>query len=222
MNEIIINTPFNKSVIENEINSFINIIYKDTLYFSKSELTFIHNNKLHKPKENYIFLFNFLDNTTNIFIKSDYKIEIPIIKKLRNDIAYTKKIYAIQKKAQIDIDDIFNNQFINKSNILNLVRDNKRSYEKLYSFYNELFLRLFKEKRKKLINNLLIILNSKIFYLDRLLWIEANKSETIKKYLKVIKVQETINSKKYIIYKLKHEIHSKNYLYLEKCLRIYK
>jgi len=214
--------------IDEEISDFVQELYIKIEEIAKKELYFIEINRLIIPKENYLFLFDFLDSLLNSFIKIDYEIETPLIKKLYQDIKLIQKLHHNYKDIHLDMYQIFNKRFLHYSNILRYLKRNltdqktRDDYKKLKLLYYEKFLNQLEYKRKENSMMLLSVLNSKIFYFDRLIWKEANKSFKIEKYLDIIGIQYSVNSKEYLGFRLKDEINSKNYLYLEKCLRVYK
>lgn len=214
--------------IENEIDIFLDIFFKEIIEISENEFSFIQDNKLYSPKDNYFFILDFLYNTISHFIHLDYKIKDNLSNKLYKDIQSLRKFYNTNKNLDLNIDDIFNKQFIDTSKILIKMIENisdeksKKTYKKLSLIYSQRFSDLFLKRRKKLLYSLLLSINTKIFHLDRMIWLEAKNSESVTRYLKIIKIKDAINSSKYIAYKLEKEAYSKNYIYLQQCLKVYK
>jgi len=231
--------------VEDEIYGFCNLFFKDIDPIVEDGIALINDNGLVQPKENYRVLIEYLSTTLNHFKNLDYSVIDETLKKLHRDVLYLDKVYTIKKEQASNIEHIFKHKFLNKSplfislsaNILklkntnNLSDEEKLSYKKLMrefqeleKIYYEVFQKIFVEDRTYFLNALLVILNTKTFYLDKLLWKQVCTSETIMKTLKgVSKTNKCINSKLYLGHRLNIIIpYSKDYKYLQKCLKVYK
>jgi hypothetical protein len=99
----------------------------------------------------------------------------------------------------------------------------KGHYKAMRAIYFEVFQNDYIDQGKEVINSLQNILNCKIYYLDRLLWIEAIESAPIWRSLKMLRIDKKINSKKYLEYRLGVALpYTQDYAYMQKCLRIYR
>jgi hypothetical protein len=226
--EIVDEKVMDISVVENEIDSFLNLYFKNFIEICSHETKFIKKNKLLTPKDNYLFIIGFLDTILKQFTQLDFHFSNNLSVKLNEDINNLRTEYIFFENSDLDIEDIFNQYFLKSSIILKTLRKNisdessTRRYNKLKLIYFQKFTYMIAIKRKKLLYSLLLAINSKVFHLDRLLWIEVKKSEIISRFLRAIHIEESINSKNYIKYKIKNGEYTKNYKYLKKCLRVYK
>jgi len=230
--------------IEDEINLFNTEFFKDVAEVSEEGLDFIANNRLYEPKENYTILFKYLNMLFNYFKSLDYLIINTTLVKLQMDITYIESLYKNFQNDSTQVRDICKNQLMRKSKLLSSIEEqlNKykkvtnisveerkalkkdfSNYERLRIIYFETFQEIFVEDRDYFLSSLLQILNTKLYYLEKLLWVAALESETIRRALNKVSYKENIGSKDFIVYKLKIIMpYSQDYIYLQKCLRIFK
>jgi len=230
--------------IEDEINLFNSEFFKDVSEVCEEGLDFITNNHLYEPKENYTLLFQYLNTLFNHFKSLDYAIIDSTLAKLHRDIVYHNTLYTNLKNDTSKIRDICKNQVLKKSRLIISIEDELTKYkkvtnisvedkkilkkhfsnfERLRIIYFELFQEVFVEDRDYYLSSLLQILNTKLYYLEKLLWIEASHSETIMRSLNKVKFTHNVGSQDYLAYKLKVIMpYSQDYIYLQKCLRIFK
>ena len=230
--------------IEDEINEFNSRFFKDIEDTVEEGLDFINNNRLHQPKENYTILFNYLNLLYTHFKTLDYNFIGTTLPKLYADIKYLTKLHKELQKRSENINEIFQKLIITRSPVLMLmqkevhkyksihnisIEDKKilkkhiRNFEKLKQLYLESFKMNFTADRDYFLFSILKILNTKTYYLEKLLWIQVSQSPFVMKTLKDINSKEEINSKIYLTHKLSVIMpYSDEYRYLQKCLRIFK
>jgi len=95
--------------------------------------------------------------------------------------------------------------------------------QELKSVYYTAFEEIFNDDKKYFISSLMKALNSKTYYFDKLLWREASKSNVITKHFQLLKIKNRLNTKDYLLYTTGlMRPYTKEYQYLQSCLRIYK
>jgi len=230
--------------IEDEINLFNMNFFEDVAEVCEEGLDFISNNHLHQPKENYTLLYKFSNTLFSHFKSLDYLIIDDTLSKLQKDIFNLNYLYSNLKEMSSDIKNICTSQVLKKSKLIQSIEDQLQAYkkitnisvterktlkshfsnyEKLRIVYFKLFKEIFIEEREYFLSSLLNILNTKIYYFEKLLWVKAAQSETILRSLKDISINGEIGSKYFLAHKLKVIMpYSKDYIYFRKCLRIFK
>ncbi|MDF1875348.1 hypothetical protein JHD48_06345 [Sulfurimonas sp. SAG-AH-194-I05] len=205
---------------------------------------FIETNNLRIIKANYFFLLEYLNTTMAQFTNLDHEFYSPTLKKLQRDINNLHTELKSMEESLHAIEELFITRVLNKITLFKgmkkeLVEIKKNDvlspYDKAdiqtilehYTRMKEIYLKTFKDdyisQATALIHELKTILNIKIYYFDKMLWIEANHSLAIARVLKVIEYSKNITSKVYIKHKLDVLLpYTDNYKYLQKCLRIYK
>ncbi|MDO8455248.1 MAG: hypothetical protein Q7S59_11805, partial [Sulfurimonas sp.] len=191
-------------------------------------------------------LIDYLNTVTNHFRNLDYTIMEGTFKKLHADVNFLYSIYKKKEKQSSDIDAVFQNKFFKESpsyallapemlkykNMPSISIVDREEYERLTKMYNDLqsvyfenFKIIFIEDRKYFLSSLRRVINTKTYYLDKFLWIEAANSKIIMSTLKDVKIpiNSHIDSRSYIKNRLQIMMpYSKDYLYLQKCLKVYK
>jgi len=232
------------NVIEDEIYSFNALFFQEIEGIVNENLDFIEINKLNVPKENYTIVTDFLLKTLKKFRVLDSKSMSDTLKKLAYDIELLQSKNILLEEYIKNIKDIFKNKFLITSPLLsslakNLVRLKRledktdedeqeidyisSDFAQLKKIYYELFYEIFLEDIDTFREGLLTSLNSKAFYFDKILWIEAAKSIVITKHFQVLKLSNKLNTKDYLLYTTElMRPYTKEYKYLQSCLRIYK
>ena len=232
--------------IDDEIDNFDNLFFEDIGAILEEEVEFIEANNLIQPKDNFIFLLEYLNTVTNHFKNLDHTIMEGTFKKLHTDVNFLYSIYLKKKKQSSDIEGVFQNKFFKESpsctlltaeilkyeNMPDISIQDKEEYERLVKMYKELqsvyfenFKTIFTEDRKYFLSSLQRIINTKTYYMDKFLWIEAANSKIIMSKLSDVKIalNSQIDSKSYIKYRLQVMMpYSEDYQYLQKCLKVYK
>jgi len=75
-------------------------------------------------------------------------------------------------------------------------------FKELKAIYYDYFNEIFNNKKTELLKTILKILNSKVYYLDKLIWLEAESSSIVKKHLTNLLASNKANSKNYLLYML--------------------
>ena len=230
--------------IEDEVNLFNRDFFEDVAEVCEEGFDFIDSNKLLQPKENYTILFKFLDTLFNHFTSLDHLIINDTLVTLHKDIVNLNQLYTDLKEKSYDLKDICANQVLSQSKLITAIvnelqeykkithvtvsnkktfKTNFSNYEKLRIVYYKLFKEIFVDERDYFLSSLLNILNTKIYYFDKILWLEAAQSETILKSLKDNDSDGKVGSKYFLSHKIQVILpYSKDYVYFKKCLRIFK
>jgi len=234
----------NYETIEDEIYNFSAIFFEEIAFYTEINLDFIQNNQLHMPKRNYTSLIAFLSKTLNTFKNLDKQFLNSTLNKLQTDLKQLDILYTQTKEDSSDMLGLFNSKFINYSptlsNYAKIIIDtnkinNKNSEEftqlkrlkqnflNLKKIYFKIFQEIFYEERKDLLQILKQSINTKSYYLDKILWLNAKKSFPIVKHLKTRKMNENLNSKEYITFICSTmRPYTDEYRYLQSCLKVYR
>ena len=231
--------------IEDEIYDYCDFYFKDINEIIEDEMELIEANNLLQPKDNFITLFDYLNKVVGYFKNLDNAIMDGTLRKIYIDVNYLYKIYEKKKESSEDVRKIFENKFLKKSEAFkvldteiskydensDITSEERIDYEKLINnreelmdVYFEAFEYIFTTERKYNLHMLLSIINTKIYFLDKFLWNEVSHSKVIMRNLREVeKNDEGLSSENYIKHRLKIMMpYSKEYLYLEKCLKVYK
>jgi hypothetical protein len=231
------------SIIEDSIGEFNDDILGETLDIIDDNFEFIDKYELYEPKKNYLFTLDFLNATIQNFSNLDYQFASETMRKLHRDIKNLHKLYTEHKESLNDLPTIFKRRFIPQEELfkeINLYIKRLKSnailddydketlqimqihYKKMAEIYYSSFKDDYIEQSKDILSSLEKILNTKICYLDKMLWRDSIKSEVIWRSLKMLKLDYKINSKKYLLYKLDVILpYTDEYQYLKKCLKVY-
>lgn len=229
--------------IKNDIQMFNDNYFNELLNSVDANFEFIDSNNLFQAKNNYLFLLPYLNASIKYFSSLDYRLMDATFQKLHTDINNLHEIYQIQKRSLSSIKELFNKKFLPKVPLFIDMKDelytinnsdiqydeDKETIQLIHSHYDamkeiyfENFQTLYIKDSRYILNSLEEILNSKIYYLDKMLWLEAPKLDNIWRALKVLKIDSMIDSKKYLEYRLKVSLpYTDEYKYLKQCLRIY-
>lgn len=230
--------------IEDEIDQFSVKYFQGYNTYLDDQFDFIQNNHLLQPKENYTIAIELLNKIAKHFQVLDIKFYSKTLKKLLDDIKNTQSVFDTFKQTSKLQKEIFTKEFIPSSPTLSKIaktilelqnrkelddeerlwlEDLKLGFKELKKVYFEVFSEVFHDELHYIHTSFMSILNTKSFYLDRLIWREARYSDIITKQYKVLIQAKKFNTKEYIVYTsgMMHP-YSKEYLYLQSCLRIYK
>ncbi|WP_373073523.1 hypothetical protein [Sulfurimonas sp.] len=234
----------NIETVENEIYDFIDEYFDEELFLVESQLDFIEDNHLITPKINYTHIYPFLSLLLSRFEVMDHDFASSIIKKTSYDVKHIEKTYGNFLEKTQHFENVFKNFFIPSSTVLsdyaNEILDLQKGADKssddfkqikhmkqnlidLKKIYFEVFEKIFSQSYKNINNDFKMIINTKIFYLDRLIWRRATKSENIIKHLQVRKLDEALNAESYLnLIMSMMRPYTDEYKYLEQCLKVYK
>lgn len=230
--------------IEEEVYDFIDAYFKDYTDIIEHELDFIEIHNLITPKKNYLITFDFLNKMVVNFRNQDYTRVDGILKKLYLDINNLHKLYENIKMNDEEIKSIFQKKALKKSEIFkpyileilrlkaisNISDDEKEfllklsdDFKNFRKIYYEVFYDIFEKSRREIYYDIVYILNSKLFYLDKILWKKTTTSLSIQRYLRTLSLDENTDSKSYLTKKIATLMpQTAEYDYFTKCLRIYK
>lgn len=230
--------------IEDEIYQFDEEFFEDASALIEDGNNFIEDNFLYTPKENYTAVADFLNHTLENFRRMDTGFMTPTLEKLKNDIKILHSLHISTKKKSKDIKEIFNKHFLPNSmpfkvlekeiltlrGIVNKSSEDKEflkltidDFRDLHTVYYETFYHIFYEDRRYYLNSILVILNSVVYYYDKLLWKEANKSKFITHRYRSKKDSSILNTRDFLIHTTDMmQPYTREYEYLRSCIRIYK
>lgn len=230
--------------IEDEIYSFDDNYFNDYISVIDKEMEFLEKHSLECPKENYLLLYDFLTSTIVNFKNIDYMTVDSTLKKLYLDVTYLHKLYVKMNDLKDNVQDVFEKKFLPTSEIfrnynvelqrlktlgsssiqdINDFKRMKRALNSLKEIYYENFVQIFLEDKKNFYNDLIEILNTKLYYIDKIMWLEVKNSDAVQRHLRSLKMTRNYSSKNYISHKLNVIMpYSQEYKYLKKCLRVYK
>lgn len=229
--------------IKNEVKFFNDNFFREDFELIDNGFYIIDGYGLKEPRKNYLFTFEFLNSTFKHFFSLDYQFASSTLVKLNKDINQVYKHYEDKKKYQDNIDEVFelflksNTLFIEMKTRLDKLEGNRslndydnetkdiftNHYTELKAIYFDYFKSNFFESYRYVLNSLKVVLNSKSYYYEKLLWRDAATSENINRKFKLLHMQNSINSYSYLLERLKLALpYTDESQYLEKCLRIYR
>jgi len=231
-------------IIEEEVYKFSGEFFYEISKTTEKSLNFIDQNHLYIPKENYTIVGAFLRNTLKSFRILDSTFMSSTLKKLDADVKHLQTVYDETVQDSKNIKNIFESEFIPSSpsfasfareylkvqNIKTPNEEQRKEKKKLSAMLVELkdiyystFEEIFKDDKKYFLDSLMLSLNSKTYYFDKLLWKEAASSIVITKHFQVLKIKNKLNTRDYLLYTTGlMRPYTKEYQYLQSCLRIYK
>lgn len=229
------------NTIENQVNNFTDTFFANEKFLVDTSSSFIEKHDLYTPKENYTIVVDFLFSVIKNFRVLDSKFMGDTLQKLYIDVqSLQAKYLSLQTKTK-DTEEVFNKHFIPSLPTMNLLRqeiknikqvtsDDKimletliKDYKALKNIYAEVFNEIFRDEKKYYLSSLLSILNSRAYYLDKVLWVQADKSLVITKHFKILNIEDKLNTKTYLLYTTGlMRPYTAEYKYLQSCLRIYK
>jgi len=231
-------------IIEDEIYNFCSDFFEEVSIITEDNVDFIEDNQLHIPKENYAVLNNFLQKTLNNFKILDPTFCSSTLDKLGRDLIYLNNIYNETNKKTANISKIFESKFIPQSSTLTnfaksilefsdladktsdeifFLKKMKKDYLQLKEIFFTNFEEIFNDDKKYYMTSLKSSINIKCYYLDKLLWKEADESIAIVKHFSIRKLDEKLNSKDYILFTTAlMRPYTEEYKYLQTCLRVFK
>jgi len=229
-----------KKTISLVVKKFNDIYFKNIHQIVEKNFDFIDSLGLPAPKQNYLFTYDYLTYVYDIFVRIDNKFVSHTLNKLKRDIDNLQELLQIHEDINKEYEEIFDEKFLPKSQLFTYMtqkleqlkeQDNnpkevhtlQHHLKELKKVYLALFKNDFIKENRYILKNLKEILNTKIYYFDKLLWIEAQKSYTINTKLKKINMIKGYESKMYLLEILEVIMpYSQKYKYFEKCLKVYK
>ena len=230
--------------IEEEIYDFVDIYFDEELTLLEINLDFIEDNRLETPFSDYTFLHNFLKDILGKFKILDPNFISSSIIKLEDDIVQLEDTYNKFLDKTKDLKEIFQSTFVPKSAVLKSyasailkmqeraekssddfvdLKHKKQNLKKLKEIYFPIFEDIMYENKKIIQNDYKTCINSKMFYLDRIIWKNAYESQSIVKHMKIRKMEGEFSSKEYLKFIMSMmRPYTDEYKYLQKCLKVYR
>ena len=230
--------------IKQEIQMFIQEYFKEEQTLINSYQEFIKKYNIIEPRENYTLAFEYLNSLINQVKDSDYDtINITTFKMHREVNQIHIFLMTLEQKSLL-LEELFLKKVMPKSKLFQLIEDEITKYKEMpnltnnehktlklyqkdlreiYQIYFDLFLQSFHKNYQYYMLHVSQVLNTKIFYLDKLLWSQISSAKNFRQRLRIPTQQKYLGSRFYILHKLKIILpYSKEYKYLQICLRIFK
>ena len=236
--------------ITQDISQHIDKLFYDVLEIVNHNFDFMDEHELIEPKKDYLILTNYLNKTINHFSNLDYDFSDDTLKKLLRDVNNLNTLYEEQKKSMNNIEKLFTTKIFPKiglftqmqTNLINLKKsdmmdsvdletgeiikehfsDMQAQYIEMRKIYLEIFAQEYIQQNKEALQSLEIILNCKIFYLDKFLWLNVFNAPAILRALNIHE-DEKFSSKEYLKLRISVALpYTEDYAYLQKCLRTYR
>lgn len=230
--------------IEKEIEQFSKLYFENEQNLLDQNKVFIKTKGFIEPTENYIILFKFINLLLSQVSNIDKSILNATITKLHQDINILHSVLLALKNKLLNLEQLFLQQVIPRSKIFQVLETQTKYYDALENksneqyiklqnsrkhlkiFYN-LYFQIFHEKFYKIHLSYTIeiskMFNTKIFYLDKILWLHLKDSKPFLQKLHILYHHTILNSRSYIIYKMDTLSHySAEYQYLAQCLKVFK
>ena len=221
-----------------DVENFVTSIFRESLSIIDKNIDFIEENKLRTPKEDYVYALKYLNATISNFTNLDHTFSSNTLRKLQRDAKNILQQYKIHESLSKNIDEILETKFLKKVPIylamqkeLSFVKNSdgsnfqymnliKTQYKKLKTIYLERAKEEMLKQNISILEELKYILNIKVYYLDKMLWLEAQQSEVIMRSLRSIDKTKFINSKIYMQHRLSIDLpYSDDFKYMENCLK---
>ena len=230
-----------KKTITRVVEKFNDAYFKDVNQVVEDNFDFFDEYCTYSTRVNYFFTYKYLIFVYNQFTRIDVDFKSWTLEKLKRDIESLKKLFIEHEKVKSNLQDIFQKKFILKSKLFSYmlkelelleetkeenveeIQNLKRHLKELREVYFSIFEEDFLVQNRYVLQDLKEILNRKIFYFDKLLWMDAKESPTINRKIINLEKRGESNSKVYLKEILKITLpYSENYQYFEKCLKVYK
>jgi len=232
----------NLDIIKNDIFLLSDDFFEEILNTIDNNYAFIDDNELLQTKENYFFLFDFLNNTITHFLNLENSFTNKTVKKLHKDTKNLYLLYQHYKKESSNIEEIFKKNIFSKIPLFqemeqelnylkkptNLDEEEVKlrielHYKEMKKIYFATFKDEYQDQMQYILESLKVIINTKLYYLDAMLWNHVNLSNLLKRTLKNVDKNTLITAKIYIQYRLAVDLpYTADYKYLQDCLRTYK
>jgi hypothetical protein len=234
----------NIETVEDEVYEFIDSFFDQELYLIDVNLDFIEDNKLLSTKIDYTHMHDFLSDILNKFENIDSSFAPSTVKKLNYDIRNIEKTFNNFLKKTKSPKEVFKNSFLQNSQVLNYYAETIVKFEKskekssddfldikhmkknlvsLKNIYYPVFEDIFLQNVKEITKDFKYIINTKNFYLDRMVWKYASASHNIVKHMQIRKMEGDFNAKSYLTFVMSMmRPYTDEYKYLEKCLKVYR
>ena len=173
-------------------------IYELNTNFTKTEkmpLFVFEEEYLQKYHKEYRDSNRKLEKNINLF--KEYNERINVLEEELKNLDQKEEKYKKLKKEYVDLIHY-------SSELREKIKKIKERLEEIYEKEKPLFLEEFKYFTQKLETKLKQILNTKLFYLDKLIWFNAYKSDKIKEFFRNSDIRGDFSLKTFIEYRLKN------------------
>lgn len=232
----------NLDIIKNDIFLLSDAFFEEILNTIDNNYAFIDDNKLLQTKHNYFFLFDFLNTTITHFLNLENSFANKTVKKLHKDVKNLYLLYQYYKKESSNIEQVFKKNIFSKIPLfqameqeLNYIKKPtnideeemklliEMQYKEMHKIYFTTFKDEYQDQLQYILESLKIIINTKLYYLDSMLWNHVNVSSLLKRTFKNVDKNTAITAKIYIQHRLAIDLpYTADYKYLQDCLRTYK
>lgn len=225
------------------VYDFLDDFFNDAYEVLRFNMNFLESNGFeYQTKIDYMKLNRFISAAYNAILANDFQVVDVLISKFYKDIIFLNSFYKDFLIRCKDPSIIYKNHFIKYYGgmpelvKLLLPKDKKdveiteEDIEEANSFFKEQFESNFEKEFSTFKEKLKLVINTKTYYFDSLLWQEARKSQSIHEFFKKAKRQETnldepLSTKIFIKQYMRtiDKSHTKNqhwHEYLEKVLKI--
>ena len=231
-------------IIENEVENFNVLFFEDVAGIAQENDSFIDDNSLPIPREDYTILNKFLQKTLGNFKILDPTYCSSTLDKLGTDLKQLSEVYDKLLKKTKDARSVFESKFLPHSTTLTnfakaildfaelpdktseetlYLKKLKTDYLKLKEVFFGIFEEVFADEKKRYLIALKSAMNTKSYYFDKLLWKEADASMTIVKHFSIRKLDGKLNTKDYILFTTAiMRPYTDEYRYLQNCLKVFK
>lgn len=221
-----------------EINRFINNYFKEANKVIEYHQLMIDDNELFRSKVDYYYLKPYIVSVIKLFSTKDASLLKGIIAKLYHDVEALSEYKESLLDKEGGVKSTFVNKFLyqtpnykefrqkfdaaKKAKKLNLVKLYKGKIDDLYMIYKDHFVQHFSRESSYVTETLRKIINVKLYYINKILWLHVKDSEILHKYFDSLEVHFDFNLKSYIEYQLQHfhtiQDETLSMEYLKECL----
>lgn len=185
-----------------QMDIFINSYFNEIIKILEFEESFINDNELPASEIDYFKLKRFLMTAIRNLKDIDDSIFAGLLTKLQNDVFSLFDYHSKFIMQNTLVRHIFETRFLpNFEPYKNASNEEKTEITK---YLMDDFIERFTKERNSLTSRLVIVTNAKAFYLDKLMWFMASKSEKIKRFFEDSAIDGYYDSATLVKYYLRH------------------
>lgn len=185
-----------------QMDVFIVSYFSEIIKILEFEENFIKENELPYCDIDYFKLKRFLMTAIRNLKDIDDSIFTGLLTKFQNDVFSLFDYHSKFIMQNTLVRHIFETKFLPNFETYKAASDNEKA--EINKYLTEEFIDRFTKERNSLTLRLAAVTNSKAFYLDKLMWFLASKSETIKRFFEDSAVDGYYDSATLIKYYLRH------------------
>lgn len=201
----VLGDTFSESVfdIQEKIGSFLEEFFKDEEEVLRFNINFIEDNGLeYNNKIDFMRLNRFISSAYRTIQGADSSVVGPLEQKFYKDLAFLTNFYKQFLLKKKEVSSVFKFQFLpfcgGINELVTLAQDESLDNPDAIGEF-EKYLRLqfeheFLHFHDRLNDDLRVIINTKTYYFDRLMWYEAKKSPAVIDFFKRINQKEGSNA----------------------------